>query len=166
MPPRGPAYLTWDPGSHCSLLSSTAWALNFPGLPNSHDHQPLALLRQAHEGEEADEELQEQQKDIGQPPGGRRAEALSQLALESIEPRHPLPLPPGGSWDCRIPPAPSSPRDTEELWPAPTPPNNPSIWPAGRGGEECGRRGWRTGQELGCPCPVPPGQHTELHCGV
>uniref|UniRef100_A0A8D2DAL5 Uncharacterized protein n=1 Tax=Sciurus vulgaris TaxID=55149 RepID=A0A8D2DAL5_SCIVU len=60
----GSHHLTWDPGSHCSTLTI-----------NSHGHQPLALLRQAQEGEEADQELQEQQEDIGQPPGGRRAEA-------------------------------------------------------------------------------------------
>uniref|UniRef100_A0A8C6END1 Uncharacterized protein n=1 Tax=Marmota marmota marmota TaxID=9994 RepID=A0A8C6END1_MARMA len=99
MPPRGSAYLTWDPGSHCSLLSSTAWALNFPGLPNSHDHQPLALLRQAHEGEEADQELQEQQEDIGQPPGGRRAEAVDP-GRPAASPQHPSPAPPGRRPKC------------------------------------------------------------------
>uniref|UniRef100_A0A673UU30 Uncharacterized protein n=1 Tax=Suricata suricatta TaxID=37032 RepID=A0A673UU30_SURSU len=35
-----------------------------------HDHQPLALLRQAQEREEAHQQLQQQQQDVGQPPGG------------------------------------------------------------------------------------------------
>lgn len=39
---------------------------------HSHNHQPLALLRQAQEGEEANQQHQEQQEDVGQPPIRRR----------------------------------------------------------------------------------------------
>lgn len=40
------------------------------GRPLLHDHQPLALLRQAQECEETHQQLQQQQEDVRQPPGG------------------------------------------------------------------------------------------------
>uniref|UniRef100_A0A8C6ALT0 Uncharacterized protein n=1 Tax=Monodon monoceros TaxID=40151 RepID=A0A8C6ALT0_MONMO len=56
-PPSGIGWPRWNPSS------STFW------LCNLHNHEPLALLRQAQEGEEADQQLQEQQENVGQPPG-------------------------------------------------------------------------------------------------
>uniref|UniRef100_A0A8D2EPN6 Uncharacterized protein n=1 Tax=Theropithecus gelada TaxID=9565 RepID=A0A8D2EPN6_THEGE len=86
----------WLPGSPPHPGESARHALGNPYCLHLHDHQPLALLRQAQEGEEADQQLQEQQEDIGQPPGrgdGRRQDQLDFLS----PPRTPKP-----SWegDC------------------------------------------------------------------
>uniref|UniRef100_A0A8C4MSM0 Uncharacterized protein n=1 Tax=Equus asinus TaxID=9793 RepID=A0A8C4MSM0_EQUAS len=57
-----------DHGPSCP--STAGWNEVLQDGTDLHDHQPLALLRQAQEGEKADQELQEQQEDVGQPPGG------------------------------------------------------------------------------------------------
>lgn len=62
------------------------------GRPDLHNHQPLALLRQAQEGEEADQQFQEQQEDIGQPSGEGTRVRLSRQS----SPQYPWPQ--TGTW--------------------------------------------------------------------
>lgn len=70
------------------------WDRSPRGRPDSHDHQPLALFRQAQEGEEADQQLQQQEEDVGQPPGegggaAEEANPASQPQAPGHCPAHP-----------------------------------------------------------------------------